>query len=280
MINMIIVDDEEWICKLIRNLIPKDELGINILGDAANGIDGLDLCRKYKPDIVITDIRMPGIDGLELMENLKRDLPKTKVIIVSGYDDFSYAQKAVKLGAFDYILKPIEEEDLIKILHNFKSQFDRQTQNKKKVQKLKNELAKMQKSIVDSCENAPPAELAGDRAEVNKVLAYIEENYQKEFTLENAAEMVFLNKNYFSELFKREVGVGFSEYLNKVRMQKATKLLEIRDLKVCEIMELVGYSDTAYFIRVFRKHFGMTPNEYRSKILFNPMDAVWGGSMQ
>lgn len=265
MIKMVIIDDEEWICRLIRNLIPADELGICIVGEESNGIDGLELCKKLKPDIVLTDIRMPGLDGLELIERLYHECANTKVIIISGYDDFSYAQKALQFGAFDYIVKPIDEEDLIKVLVRFKSQFHKQSKSRQKIHKLKSELEKVQQSIVDQSSNLIYKDAADGNADIRKVMAYIDEKYQNELTLDEAAKMVFLNKNYFSEMFKKEAGIGFSEYLNKVRVQKAENLLGIRNLKINEIGDMVGYSDAAYFIKVFKKYYGMTPSEYRKK---------------
>jgi len=269
MIKMVVIDDEEWVCRLIRNLIPADELGISIVGEESNGLDGLKLCRRLKPDIVLTDIRMPGIDGLELTERLYHECPNTKVIIISGYDDFSYAQRALKFGAFDYILKPIDEEELTKVLIRFKNQFHKQSESRQRINKLKSELEKVQQSIVDQSSNIAYKEADGGNADIRKVMAYIDEKYQNDITLDEAAKMVFLNKNYFSEMFKKEAGIGFNEYLNKVRIRKAEKLLTVRNLKINEIGDMVGYRDAAYFIKVFKKYYGMTPSEYR-KIKYGP----------
>ncbi len=273
MINMIIIDDEEWILKLIKNLVPAKELGISIVGEASNGVDGLSLCRKYKPDIVLSDIRMPVIDGLELIERLHYECPNTKVVVISGYDEFAYAQKALKFGAFDYILKPIDEEELVKILVRFKNQFTRQEKAQQKIRKLKSELEKVQQSITEPAPAAAPSDETEGKSEVGKILAYIGEKYRDSITLEDAAKMVFMNKNYFSEVFKKEAGIGFNEYLNKVRIQKAKKLLEIPHLKINEAGDMVGYSDAAYFIKVFKKYYGMTPNEYRQQIFLTRKDA-------
>lgn len=224
--------------------------------------------RRFKPDIILTDIRMPGLDGLELIERLYHECPDTKVIIISGYDDFSYAQKAIQFGAFDYIVKPIEEEDLIKVLKRFKEQYEKKAKAHQKIRKLKSELEKVQQSIVDPSCTIYQSNL-DVKTDIRKVMAYIDEKYNTDLTLEDAAKMLFLNKNYFSEIFKKETGIGFNEYLNKVRMQKAKSLLEIRSLKINEIGDMVGYSDAAYFIKVFKKYYGTTPSEYRRMMASN-----------
>ena len=115
MFKIMLIDDEEKIRMLIKNLIPVN-LNLQVIGEASDGIEGLDICRKYQPHIVITDIRMPEMDGLALMEKLSEILPAVRVIVVSGFDDFDYAQKAIENGATGYLLKPVDECELQRVL--------------------------------------------------------------------------------------------------------------------------------------------------------------------
>ncbi len=118
--KLIVADDEKWVRSTIISLIPFENLGMTLVSEASNGIEALELCKQHKPDILITDIRMPGLTGLELIQELKLTLPKIKIIIISGYNDFSYAKTAMKLGVTDYILKPVDETELQQVLEKMK----------------------------------------------------------------------------------------------------------------------------------------------------------------
>lgn len=120
MLKVVIVDDEERICQLIRALVDWDDLGMEVAGMANNGLDALELVNEIKPEILITDIRMPGCSGLELLEKVKEKNPSTEIIIISGYAHFEYAQRAIKYGVGDYLLKPINKTELNAILQKLK----------------------------------------------------------------------------------------------------------------------------------------------------------------
>src|SRR5689334_13677621 len=114
--KIFIIDDEPLIRQRLKETINWDKVGCEIVGEAENGIEAVDLLYKLKPDIAITDIRMPGLNGLELIEKLKPDFPEMKFVLLTGYNDFKYAQTAVKLGAFDFVLKPTDEEEILQIV--------------------------------------------------------------------------------------------------------------------------------------------------------------------
>lgn len=267
MLSVIIIDDEEWVRFLINGLVPWDKLGMRVVGEATNGSEGLELCRKLKPDIVLTDIRMPAMDGLALLERLKEESPEVKVVIISGYDEFSYAKKAVKSGAFDYVLKPVDEDELLEILKKTKEQIQKVKKEKDQVVKLKKEIVKLRNGLSETSEEEM-LEIAAqvEHQAVQKALNYIHEAYNTDLTLENIAERVYMNANYFSELFKQETGKGFVEYVKEIRMKKAIELLALPKLKIAEIADMVGYGDSNYFAKVFRKHTGRTPCEYREAL--------------
>ena len=123
MIKIIIVDDEKMIREGLVKTMPWKQMGIEVVGSADNGRTALELAIAKKPHIILTDIRMPKMDGIEFLKRIKEELPKVKVLILSGYDDFSYAQKALKYGATDYILKPINVEELQKVMEGLKDTF-------------------------------------------------------------------------------------------------------------------------------------------------------------
>jgi len=125
MYRMLIVDDESWIRERIRYTIDWQKVGIQVAGEACDGEEALKMAEELYPDIILTDIRMPCIDGLELARELKKRGNEAKVIIISGYADFEYAKKAIQLGAFDYILKPFEDEELINVISVCVKELDR-----------------------------------------------------------------------------------------------------------------------------------------------------------
>jgi two-component system response regulator YesN len=128
MYSVLIVDDEPWVVYGIKMLVEWEELGFTVIGEAYNGLDALKIIIDKKPDVVITDIRMSGLDGIELLEQISKMQIDTKVVLISGYAEFEYAQKAVKLGAFDYLLKQIEKENLVDVLNRIRNTLDGKSQ--------------------------------------------------------------------------------------------------------------------------------------------------------
>ncbi|MCX7746081.1 MAG: response regulator [Clostridia bacterium] len=119
--KLIVADDEKWVRKTIVSTIPFEQLGLSLACEATNGIEAFELCQQHKPDILITDIKMPGLNGLELIEKLHSALPQIKIIIISGYSDFEYAKTAMNFGVTDYILKPVDENELTNVLSKIKT---------------------------------------------------------------------------------------------------------------------------------------------------------------
>lgn len=124
MYKLVVVDDEPLIIEGLKKYLKWEDYGFTIVGEAEDGLKGLKVCKKAKPDFVITDIRMPGADGIELISALKKDLPCTKFVILSGYGEFELAQQAIRAGASDYILKPLQKEQFMQIISKMKNELD------------------------------------------------------------------------------------------------------------------------------------------------------------
>jgi two-component system response regulator YesN len=255
---MIVADDEIWIRERIINSINWAEIGVTIAGEATDGEEALALCRALAPDIILTDIRMPVINGLEFLSALREDSINSKVIIISGYSDFEYAQKALKLGAFDYMLKPIENNDLIQIVKKCVGQIEAEEYKNKIL-----EQANMRLRVHDFIEKKQGNKI---RNTVEKAIEFIEQNYNKPITLTDVSEKVMLNASYFSKVFKDSTGEAFVKYLTKYRMRKAVELMKDPTLKIYEIAERVGYDNVQYFIKVFKSIEGISPNIFKENI--------------
>jgi len=137
MLKVIIADDEDKICQLIYKLVSWESLGMQVVGIAHNGIEALELIKTHSPDIAITDIRMPGYDGLELIEKAKEYNFSIEFIIISGYQHFDYAQKAIKYGVMDYLLKPIKKEELVGTLTKIKDRYLERAEQLSNEEKMK-----------------------------------------------------------------------------------------------------------------------------------------------
>ncbi len=137
MFNVIIIDDEPVIRKGLKNIVNWDRMNCQVVGEAPDGQSGCELIRKFKPDIIITDIRMPEMDGLEMVEAIRDIVPQSKIIIVTGYRDFEYVHESLKLGAFDFILKPTRVEELNSIIRRAVAELKLSLQKKEEYYKYK-----------------------------------------------------------------------------------------------------------------------------------------------
>ena len=147
MLKVLIIDDEEKVCRLIQCLIDWESLGLYIAGICHDGLLALDMVKETSPDIIITDIRMPGCDGLTLIRAAKEFNPGIHFIIISGYGQFDYAQRAIQYGVSDYILKPIKEKDLKATLVSIVEKHQSMESHRQQDEAIRNELNSTQERI-------------------------------------------------------------------------------------------------------------------------------------
>ena len=262
MYTMLVADDEKWIRERITLSINWSGIGVTITGEAADGEEALSLCRKLKPDIILTDIRMPGINGLDFLKSLNEEGIKSKIIIVSGYSDFDYAQKAIKLGVADYILKPVENTELVDIVKKCIRQIEAEAYKNKIIEQASSK-ENTSGRLADYIEKG---RTMAKRNTLEKALNFIRENYSRPITLSDVSEEVMLNHSYFSKLFKESVGLSFNKYLTRYRINKAKELMEDPTRRIKEIAGMVGYENVRYFIRVFKSVTGLSPNIYKEQL--------------
>jgi two-component system response regulator YesN len=268
MLKIVVIDDEIHLRNLIKSFIPEG-LGIKVVGEAADGTGGLEMCVRLKPHIVITDIRMPEMDGLALIEKLSQILPDIKVIVVSGFSEFAYAQKALQFGAVGYLLKPLEEKDLYQALKKAIEAIEKRQEGRSQFDKMKLELNKLQNNLsfkANEVDDISEASVHSDSPVVQKMLEYIYKNYNRDVSLEEIAAKMYMNNAYLSRIFKEKTGMGFHDFLVEVRISNAKTLLERFEFKVNEIADMSGYRDVSHFIGIFKKHTGLTPIDYRRRI--------------
>lgn len=265
MLSLVIVDDEEWLRKLLKKLIPWKELGLSLAGESATGAHAAELCRLHHPGIVVTDIRMPGMDGLALMQELAEASPSCKVIVISGHGEFEYARKALRHGALAYLLKPIDEDELKEALMLAINRLDQEDKARRTRRTTSAEIRRLRSAVInlgqlkDSTTPQVASSLSG-RAE-----AIIRADLSVQRTLESVAEELGVTASYLSAAFKRETSVGFAEYSTLLRMEKARDLMSLPSAGVIDVATLLGYADPHYFSRVFKRHIGVSPVAFRGR---------------
>lgn len=241
--SILIADDERWVLLGIRRLVEKTGLPFQVAGLAENGIDALELLMECHPDVLITDIRMPGMDGLELMKEIRKKKLDTKVVLVSGYAEFDYAQKAIRMGAVDYLLKPVEAETFAKVLENLEKMLDER----------------------GGKQEEQPEEILNPSA-LENIVEEIQSRYNENITLTGFSEKHNISAGHLSNLLKERLGMSFSEYITAKRVQKAKELLADERLSVEKVANEVGYKDYFYFTKVFKKAVGISPSKYRKNL--------------
>lgn len=262
MIKLVIADDEH-ITRLGLQSLDWEEEGFQIVGVAGSGLEALDLIRSCKPDLLLTDIRMPGMDGLSLMKVIQTEFPQIKVIFITAYHQLDYAMSAIKLGAAGFVLKPTDPDEIMDTCKKAKLHIEADRSRLSAEQQLRQQVKEYTLTLQEKM--LPDTEVRSDV--VNTVSTYLENHYMDEITISKLADQLHFHPDYLSRVFKKETGENFSDTLTRIRMHKAVELLADPAIRVYEISELVGIRDSRYFSQLFKKRYGVTPNEFRVRTL-------------
>lgn len=253
MYKVIIIDDEPIIVEGISRMVPWEKFQCQVVDTAYDGIEGTEIIRKHKPDIVFSDIAMPGMNGLEMIAGLKSEFPNMLLCILTGYRDFDYAQKAIRLGVSRFLLKPSNMDEIEEALEAMTGILAKSQKNNSVEEDMKMETAAAEESTASSFI-------------VNNALKYIESHYTQKVTLSEVADKTYVSQWHLSKLLNKHTGKSFSELLNHARIEKAIELLKDPSRRIGDIAEEIGFIDMAHFSRVFKKTMGVSANEYRNTI--------------
>ena len=246
--SAIVAEDEELLLDNLVRKIQNLDTGFEVAGRALTGVQAYDLVKQLTPDLVITDIRMPVMDGITLLQKIRENYPLTDFIIISGYSDFEYAKSAIHLQVTEYLLKPVDPEELKAALLKLKTKYELQQSSFRDV-------------FNPAVTRNSPAQIAGVLKD------YIVQNYNLEINLNLIANNMNYSSSYLTKIFCTQYGCTPSKYLNSIRMQRAMHYLMYNpELPIRRVGEMVGYQDQGYFSRIFKKHTGMSPFEYREKM--------------
>ncbi len=248
--RMMVVDDEEIVRTAIKNSIPWEQYQVEIVFCAANAPEALAWLEHGQADLVLTDIRMPVIDGLKLVEILSEKVPQMEYIIISSYADFEYARKAMRFGARDYLLKPVDTDTLISAVCKARDEWE----------------------VLSSTAGRAEPGLVQRRYSptVTRLVRLIDEEISnEELSLKWIShKKMYLNENYLGKLFQKETGKRFTAYMYEQRMLLAARMIKNDpEILVQEVAQHTGYGDNAqYFSIAFKKYTGYSPSEYRKKL--------------
>lgn len=228
-IKLLVADDEDTIRNGIAKYIQLHTDRFDKIYLAANGQEAVDIIFRDKPDILFLDVQMPVMTGIEVMREANRAgiLPYT--MILSAYEEFRYCQQALRLGAKEYLLKPVRSSDILQMANHAADQlFGKAEERETEITEERNRLVEQAKE-------------------------YVEEHYYENLMLADVAQKVGISSGYLSTLFQRQMAKGFVDYLNEVRIEHACTYLRQNYLKVYEIAYRVGFKDEKYFSKVFKK---------------------------
>jgi YesN/AraC family two-component response regulator len=232
--STLIVDDEKWVRTALRCTIEESGLPVWIAKECGDGEDALGWLAANQVDLVLADIRMPRLDGLSLVRKLRALGSEQDVVLITVHDDFRFIQEALRLGVVDYLVKPVQTEDIAACFEKW----------------LK------RRPAADAASAARPEV-------IDQVINFIETEPLATVNLTEAARRVHLTPSYLSHLFKQHMNGTFIEYVTAMRMREAKKLLRKTNLTIAEIAGRLAYADVAYFSNCFKKETGISPSEYR-----------------
>ncbi|MGE5614118.1 MAG: response regulator transcription factor [Bacillota bacterium] len=363
MYNVILVDDMDISRRHIARMnLWNEGTGFRIAAEARNGQDALDILRSRQMDLLITDIKMPKIDGIELLKEVTANKLCPCVVLMSDYEDFAYAKQGIQYGAFDYLNKPVNHNEMASMLERVRefllqkkkeSEFVRSLKSgleeklkdhlpvveleqlidafkvkspdvmkiagrltdaieavfgdniimtgiifKRTMAELTRQLAMvyqwMEKFIdvqkykgidfadMGSAREAAEAfqasvrELFGRIAELeygsnkeqieNRISRLVLETVDDKVSIEGISRSLYMNRKYLSEVFKQKTGELLIEYITRIKMKRASRLLDQGGLKTYEVALMMGFKDTEYFSRIFKRYMGISPSGYRDNM--------------
>ncbi len=257
MYRVLLVDDEQIERMALAKKIDRyygDKVNIY---HAVNGREAVDMCSEHKNDIIIMDISMPEMNGVMAAKYIRQIDDKCSIIFLTAYDDFEYARNAIKIRALDYLLKPCDINDLLAVMDMAIQKLDRECDFKGNTKENKPERKRENVKNFD------------EQTTIKYLREYVENNYTFDISMQEVAEDMGYSDAYFSKLFKQYFNQNFTAYLTEYRIKKAKELLSNTNHSIKDISRMVGYTDSNYFAKIFKRLVGEIPSKYRENLTEN-----------
>ncbi|MDE6092765.1 MAG: response regulator [Ruminococcus sp.] len=253
MYNVLLVEDDSTLRFIYSKMKTWTECGFTIAKQAANGKDALAILQKESFDMIFSDIRMPFVDGIEMLRKLSEQGNTIPVVFASSYDEFEYARQGLILGAFDYLLKPVDEKKLAQVLERLKNHIE-ENSNHVQIEEAVSDVFSELGICVESS------------TFIHQTAIYFSKHYGEVFTADDIAEAHGYSKDYFGKLFKKNFGLTFHEVYSRIKISYAIYLLRTGNYKAYEISDILGYSSVDYFTKIFKEITGETPSRFKAKL--------------
>ena len=244
-----IVDDEEISREGLAKMINWSSLGFTVVATYDDGADAIAHLTDRAVDVVLTDIRMTNASGVDLAQWVHENRPETRVVFVSAYSRFDYAQAAIRLGVVHYLVKPLVMGEVDEVFQGIRRDLDAVAPADKE--------AHTDKSNGEQTDPAPRV--------VQQAKQFIRSNAERQISLAEIADSAAVSPGYLSRLFSERTGETVSTYIRRVRVERAKSLLVASDLTVSQVCHEVGYHDVRHFYQLFKELVGMTPTQFRRR---------------
>lgn len=244
--TVMLIDDDYLTLLKLKRMFPWEKYSFRLVHATTDPHEALKYLTKLNPDVVFTDISMYAVDGFDVIEFAKRHGLKAKFVIISGYDNFGYAQRAIRHGVVEYLLKPVTPNECERILSVLKAAFDHE-------------------DPVHSHSDVPQAKFQITNQNFRQLVEFVNKNYMESLSLSDLSQMFHLNLSYCCQLFQKYFNCNFSDYVISLKMKKAAELLSSTQMKTSEIAEFLNY-DYSHFCKRFKKYFGLSPFEYKKTL--------------
>ncbi len=245
MYRVYLVDDEKLILEELVEMVPWLDNGFEVAGSSDNPLKAFEEIRKLQPDAVFTDLKMPVLNGIELVKKVRDAGVDTEFVMLSAYNDFESVRSFFQESGFDYILKPVNNEEIEIVLERLSA----------KLLKIKPQ---------DNTDDA--GDQPTDNPNFNNLIQYINEHFAEKITLESLSKDFGFSKNYICRLFQKNVNKSLNLYLRDIRLEHALALLKDKTVLVKEVAYRSGYPDYYNFSRVFKEKYGLSPKEMRERV--------------
>ncbi len=260
--KVLLVEDEQLTREGLLMAIPWEELGIREIYTAEDGEEGIEKARETDPDIVMTDVRMPRMDGITMAFEIRKTNKTCRFIFISGYCDKDYLKSAIQLSAVNYIEKPVEIDEVISALKQAILLIRKQRRQQEIEAEYKKQFYGMLEDIPE--DDLIPASWQSSMQAADRIEKFIHDHLgDPNLSLTMLEDGLHLSKQYMCWLFKKEKKKTINQCIIAMRLSWAREFMHRNpNAKIKDIAARAGFSDSNYFIKIFKKHEGMTPAEY------------------
>jgi two-component system response regulator YesN len=236
------VDDEKLVVNDLVHSIPWPENGFEVVGSDTNAITAAAKIIDLKPDAVMTDLKMPALSGIELIKHVRENGLETEFIILSAYEDFNASREFFLMGGFDYILKPLNQNNAALVLE------------------------KLSRKLAGKYNQTPTVQFTPSQSKgFDDVVTYVTDNFNKKHTLKDLGDRFNMSQTYICDLFAKHYQSTLIIFITNLRMREASRLILETDTPLKEIALFCGYPNYYHFCRVFKIYFGKPPSRHRGE---------------